>query len=56
MTESKGELNSHVLYKIKYKIYNAERENHNTKILAKPDMVKKIKKIIDDQVREGDRL
>ncbi len=56
MTESDNNLKESVLNKIKVKIFNLEHSNHNTKVDSTPEMVRKIRKIIDDMVRAEDNL
>ena len=47
-----NELDQAILRKLEYKIFSMEHDNHNTKKLTDSDMVTRIRKVIDDFVRQ----
>ena len=56
MSESndKRELNPALLRKMEVRIYGYEHENHKTKRLTDSEMVQKIRKPIEEIVRQGE--
>ena len=50
----KRELNPALLRKMEVRIYGYEHENHKTKLLTDSQIVKKIRKTIEEIVRQED--
>lgn len=48
----KKELDQAILRKLEYRIYGMEHENHNTKKITDSDMITRIRKVIDEFVRQ----